>query len=294
MFSVFPPTKILTLAALSILTFATLTDAPSSRASTLYSQGFEADNAGWDVWGGTNDATRVISGTNGVNSKSGNFHAQATTGNSEVDGNGSAATNWGGYRSSFGGGFTSSIDIYLDVGAISSNDTRFDWDMAVNDSSGNFRRDFVFNVGGYNDATSNYFVISASNNAGRGSSYPKNPDHGPVTVAATGWYTFQNTFYDNGGVLADDMKLLDASGTALGAWTRSDPNDLIATQGGNRYGWFDLQEFPFLAIDNALLVSADAPAAAPLPLTAYAGLALLGGLALYRARFGGRKVLAAD
>ena len=49
----------------------------------------------------------------------------------------------------------------------------------------------------------------------------------------------------------------------LHSWTRSDATDVIgSTVGGNRYGFFAAQEFPFLAFDNTRLhVSAPAPAA---------------------------------
>ena len=75
------------------------------------------------------------------------------------------------------------MSVYLNVGGGFANDTRFDWDSALNDASGNFRRDFVFNAGYYNDSdatgTGPRFVISASNNAGRGSAFPKNPGRDP-------------------------------------------------------------------------------------------------------------------
>ena len=111
--------------------------------------GFEVDNSGWNVFGGTNDATRVASGTNGVTSASGSFHAEATGPNNGQTDDGSAATNWGAYSSTFGGGYKTTLDIYLKFGT--ANDTRFDWDSAINDSSGAHLRDYVFNGGYYND-----------------------------------------------------------------------------------------------------------------------------------------------
>src|SRR6185503_14086529 len=100
------------------------------------------------------------------------------------------------------------------------------------------------------------FVISASNNAGRGSSFPKNPGRSPYTVYAEGWYTFEHRFRDNGaGVLAVDLTLKNSVGVPLMMWTLSDPTDLIGTTvGGNRYGWFPTDEFPYLAFDNSALI----------------------------------------
>ena len=38
-------------------------------------------------------------------------------------------------------------------------------------------------------------------------------------------------------------------------WTLSDPSDVIgSTVGGNRYGWFATDEFPFLAFDTSALI----------------------------------------
>lgn len=221
--------------------------------SNQYFQGFETDN----TWGDPpTNPTRVASGTNGVTSKTGGFHAEAVAGN---------FTRWGGYSSTFpASGYTTSIDIYLDVNGAYSNDTRFDYTSAINQPDGNHRRDFIFNAGFYNDGvapgTGNRFVVGASNNSGQP---PKNPGGDPFVVTSSGWYTFQHRFYNNGfGVLAVQMNLLDASGNVLKTWTRSNASDIIGTTvGGNRYGWFPIMDFPYLAIDNSVRANViqDAP-----------------------------------
>jgi hypothetical protein len=44
----------------------------------------------------------------------------------------------------------------------------------------------------------------------------------------------------------------DAAGAVIHNWILSDPTDIInTTVGANRYGWFMLQEFSPLAIDNS-------------------------------------------
>jgi hypothetical protein len=139
---------------------------------------------------------------------------------------------------------------------VAAPDTRFDFSSAVGTPANEHRRNFVFNPGFYNDTdatgTGNRFVISASNNAGRSGAYPKNPDRAPFAITASGWYTFDHRLYDiGGGVLAVELRILDASNHVLKTWTLSDPRNVIGeTVGGNQYGWFALQEFPFLAIDN--------------------------------------------
>src|SRR5689334_16384467 len=68
-----------------------------------YFQSFEFDTAGWV------GATRVMTGAHGVPSKIGAYHAEDAT----PDG---AFTRWGGYSQTFPpGGYTTSIDIYLDI-----------------------------------------------------------------------------------------------------------------------------------------------------------------------------------
>jgi hypothetical protein len=229
--------------------------AAGTLALAAFFQGFETDTAGWF------GAVRVSTGTNLVPSKAGAFHAQDDDG---------AFTRWGGYSKTFPmGGYTTSVDIYLDISAPYGsllnvtpypNDTRFDWSSAIGTPNCGHRRDFVFNAGFYTDmdttGTGPRFVISASNNATRSGAFPKNPGRMPYTINVEGWYTFEHRFRDNGfGVLAVDLTIKNALGVPLMTWTLSDPSDVIgSTVGGNRYGWFVIDEFPFLAFDNSALV----------------------------------------
>jgi len=226
----------------------------SALAATYYFQGFETDTYDWS------GVTRVPSGTSGVTSAAGDFHAQ--TAFVAAPGTSPAFTQFGGYETTFPtGGYTTSVDVYLNVSAGAANDTRFDWSSAINNPSGNHRRDFVFNGGFYNDTdatgSGNRFVITASNNATRSGAFPKNPARDRLAITLTGWYTFEHHFENNGsGVLTVTMTISDADGAVLNTWTLSDPTDVIGTSvGGHRYGWFAIQEFPFLAIDNVSLLS---------------------------------------
>jgi hypothetical protein len=223
-------------------------------AATHYFQGFETDIYDWS------GVTRAASGTNGVPSAAGDFHAEAAF--TAAPGTSGAITHFGGYEPTFpAGGYTTSVDVYLNVGANDPNDTRFDWSSAINNATGSHRRDFVFNAGFYNDSDGTgsgpRFVISASNNANRSAAYPKNPGKDPFTITATGWYTFEHRFYNKGlGVLAADLRITTLSGAPLHTWNLSDATDVIgSTVGGHRYGWFVIQEFPVLAIDNVNLLS---------------------------------------
>lgn len=230
----------------------------SGIAFAAFFQSFETDTAGWT------GATRVTTGTHGVPSKTGIAHAE------DQNLNDLTFTFWGGDSKTFPpGGYTTSVDIYLDIsppymnGSIMpyTNDTRFDWSSAIGTPQCNHRRDFVFNAGFYTDTDATgigpRFVISASTNAGRANSDPKNPGRMPYTITVEGWYTFEHRFRDNGaGILAVDLTIKNAAGVPLMTWTLSDPSDVIGTTvGGNQYGWFVQNEFsPGLAFDTSMLL----------------------------------------
>jgi hypothetical protein len=236
---------LLSVAALFLAVVAPV-GAASAATPTPFFQGFETDTSGWF---GT--IARVPSGTNGIASASGDHHAEA----------GDAYTRFNGYTNEFpAGGYTTGVDVWLDPASGAANDTRFDWTVASSDTATppQHRRDFAFNAGYYDDSDATgsgpRFVISASNTTGRANSFPKNPGRDPFAVTDAGWYTLQHTFRDDGGILAVDLSILDAGGAVLHTWTLSDPSDTInGTVGGNRYGWFATNEFPFLAIDNSRL-----------------------------------------
>jgi len=230
--------------------------AGSSAALADYFNGFETDIAGWET------PTRVASGTDGIISHTGGFHATTAAASGDF-------TRWGGYNYGAGNAvptvfqeYRTSVDIYLNVEGGWANNTRFDFSSAINNSAGTHLSDFIFNGGFYNDATgpgagTDRFVISASYNSQPGSAYAKNPGFDPIVISATGWYTFEHHFYDNAGVLNVDMSIYDANGALVKTWTRV--SAAIAGVGGNRYGWFDFNEFSTLAFDNSKLEIATSP-----------------------------------
>jgi hypothetical protein len=88
-----------------------------------YFNGFEVDISGWDV--SSNNPVRVMSGTNEITASAGDWYAQTTTANAVP------FTRWGGYSSTFpSGGYSTLIDIYLDVNGGYADDTRFDFTSA--------------------------------------------------------------------------------------------------------------------------------------------------------------------
>src|SRR5688572_3554648 len=145
---------------------AALTFAAAGVGLGAYFQSFETDTFDWV------GAVRVPTTTHGVPSKVGAFHAE------DQNMNGLTYTFWGGESKTFPpGGYTTTVDIYLDTmapymnGTGYNNDTRFDWDSAIGTPQCGHRRDFVFNAGYYTDVqplvpgNQPGFIISASNNA---------------------------------------------------------------------------------------------------------------------------------
>jgi hypothetical protein len=254
--------------ALAVLVMAVLAvawaaaDAPPGP----YFNGFEQNTAGWFNNGGT--ITRKPSFysngggyADGIASASGSYHARlgidpspdtCASGGGPQPVYNAPYTNWGGYSSIFPpGGYQTRVDVYLDVSwAQTHPDRRFDWSSAINNTTGQHRRDFVFNAG----TEPNGFVISGSNNGTRCGAFPANPGRMPVHVIDSGWYTFEHSFAGvSGGPLTVTMRLINKTTAAtVGIWILTDPSDIIGgTVGGNRYGWFVQNEFDGLAIDNS-------------------------------------------
>jgi hypothetical protein len=245
---------------LILLLAPTLSFVIANTVSANFFQGFETDNSGWNAFGGQYDATRVPTGTHGITSHTGSLHAEAPGPYQLCDTGGSAATNWGGYSRPFPiAGYTTDVWVYLNMAATTVNDTRFDWiASSINMPDCDFRRDFAFNFGWYNDAdftgSGPRFVVSGNTNTGRCNSYPKNPGMDPFTITTTGWYKLEGQFNNNGGVLTVTLRVFNSANTLLHTWIRSDSTDIIGTTvGGNRYGWFSSNEFSFLAFDDSSL-----------------------------------------
>jgi hypothetical protein len=243
----------------------------TASAGEVFNQGFETDTAGMSAGGGSYGAwTRVASGTGGVTSASGSFHAIATQ------------TTYGGYhffdgaRSSWNGGYTASIDVYLDTGMASGEG--FDYSVASNNSSGSHLRDFIFHVA--KDTSTGQLLVGGSNNSNFNPREDLDTLSNHYAVASSGWYTLEHVFRDAGdGTLAVDLNLRDALGTLLFTETRNDGSDVLTVNvGGNRYGWFtNIDVANGIHVDNVTLN------VVPLPPAAWAGLGLLGTLAGVRA-----------
>lgn len=202
---------------------------------------------------------RVPSGTGGILSRSGSAHGLINSTSLPAFPNdfSGAFSRLGGYSNSFGGGYTASLSVYIDLNDPAVLANTYGWDLSTASSDQavlpGHVRDFVFHTASNG---SGQVLVGASNN----SSFTRRNDLGSINhyvISQSGWYTFEWVFRDNAGALAVDLNLRNDSGVGLWTETRSDPSDLISSiVGGNRYMWFTFLEVDTLAIDDTSVESA--------------------------------------
>ena len=236
-----------------------------SAAVPGFNQGFESNNAGWNDFGGLNDAVRVPSGTNGVPSASGSFHAESNT----TDG---AAGKLGGYGCCFPpAGFTVSVDVYLDFALADGADRRFNYTVALNGLTCAHLSDFVVSLG-TRPGFPGEWIASASQNC---PGWPSNPGRNPQSITTgTGWYTLKYIFKNEGGLLDVDVEIKNSSAVTVAYFdvsTDYNPGSglvpiPIAIVSGHRYAWFCAPEpgpgyvaLPFIAFDNSSVSPDECP-----------------------------------
>ena len=137
-------------------------------------------------------------------------------------------------RDTFEGEYVTEVEVYLDTEWAANNG--FDYSVASNGSDGDGQRDFIFHVSNADGD----LRVGASNNSSTNNFSPKTGLDPDDTIDVTGWYTLQHRFYDNGGLLAVDMRVFDPNGDVVFETTLgNNPADTIPGEvGGNRYGWF--------------------------------------------------------
>lgn len=234
----------------------------TDNCQTLYSEGFEGPGWAVDTWAGWNGAdssiSAVSSGTDSIASASGAFHAVIDSSGAQQTG---AFTRLGGFMRAFCNGFTTSVDVYIDLNnpSVAAATYGFDLTSEINNQSGAKLRDFVFHVAADDNTAPGHVLIAADNTAGAAKRNDlETGNH--FEIAASGWYRFQWVFRDASGVLSADLNLLDSGGTPLWSATLSDPSDLIASAvGGNGALRLSYLAVDKLAIDNTLM-SQPAPA----------------------------------
>lgn len=218
----------------------TLTIEGTNDAPVLgFFQNFANDGRGFTTGGGYGDSVFV----SGADATGDGFFVLLSE-------NGSGPfTRFGGYSSEFVNGAQAEVKVYLDV--TWATDAGFQYTVAANGTDGAHQRDFGFQV----RAAGGVIQVGASNGSGQTPITSDIP--GAITVSESGWYTLRHVFRDVDGVLAVDMILVDADGTATLVRTLSAPQDTIGVDGqvgGNRYGWFtDISVPGGLRVDSLAL-----------------------------------------
>jgi hypothetical protein len=207
-----------------------------------FSQGFEVNTDGWDdSYGGA--VTRAPSGTDGVQSFEGAYHATIPIGADS-----GPVTRWGGFRATFPAlGYETRIAVFVATDLADGADKRLAFSSAIDRPDGQHRRDFIFHLG-TKPGAEGVWCASVSNNA---PGEPCSAIRQPVEITQSGWYQLVSHFRANPtNVLEVEMQVLDHAGTLVGSWILSEPTDIIGeTVGGNRYGWFAYNAFDALPID---------------------------------------------
>jgi hypothetical protein len=155
--------------------------APSMIGDAFFN-GFETDTSGWFDYVGS--ITRVPSGTNGVSSAEGNWHAEVVVGPS--NGNG-VFTRFGGYSSVFPtGGFSQIVDVYIDP-AMGNIGEGWALDNALNGNDNVWEE--AGGVGAAKATDGNWWLVADGDGAGY-----LGPNTGGVglMISVAGWYTVQS------------------------------------------------------------------------------------------------------
>lgn len=253
-----------------------------ANAELGYFNGFEGGSAA-GLLSYQSDVTAVASGTGGITSSDGSYHAvikdPATLPSGYYSG---AFDTFGANNASFGDGWSSSVDVYIDLldPAVAGGTYGFDYTIAINNAAGSHAQDNIFHVGALGDGS---LTLNASHNSDFAlNTYKQANGLGDMgTFAQSGWYTFEVAFSESAtpDAVDIDFSVYDEGGALFwSASTLSSPAQYtLSTAGGDRYGWFTYSTATELAVDNIAVIPEPA---------SIAMIGMMGGLGLFiRRRF---------
>ena len=180
-----------------------------AQATVFFEQGFETDTAGYfdantpapNDWFGS--VTRVASGTSGITSFAGSFHAIVEQSGNPGNETG-PFTRFDGYSSVFpAGGYSTSTAIFLDTGMELGEG--FDYSVASSGSDGNHQRDFIFHV--TKDSDTGSLLVGGSGNLMFTETRSSAADTIPGEVGGHryGWFTNVDV---TGGIAIDSVQVV--------------------------------------------------------------------------------------
>jgi hypothetical protein len=272
--------KTLTLAAVVV---AVLASAGPVLAGSHF-EGFETDIGDWQEY--SSQLTRVSSGTTGISSAAGNYHLELTDPIEPGEDYYSGAYSFlGGSSTSFGNGWSSSADVYIDVAdsRVATGGYGFDLSQAMYDTEGNHEQDNIFHVHSVDpegDGTYDIYLNASHNTNGiqtnlASAGQPYGSSEPARKFIDSGWYTFQFDFSpspDLSGDIEIDFSVIDESDNVFWHADWITEAYTITEAGGNGYMWFTFADTDRLAVDNVTMT------VVPLPAAAWAGMVLMGAM----------------
>jgi hypothetical protein len=180
-------------------------------------------------------------------------------------GSSGASTRFGGYSSVWPGGFSQSLDIYIDPSQGNIGDGWF-LDNALYSNTGSWLE--AGGVGAEKTAAGTWSLAADWD----GASYPG----GGIDVTTAGWYTIMSEWTEEGTKVGRNTYVYDSLGTEIYSATLQSGQQDIANAGGWGYGWVGRSTAPAgftLAIDNSSLTTVPEPGVATLFGLGIAGLA---------------------
>ena len=263
-----------------------LVGATIANAEIGYFNGFEGGSAA-GLLSYQSDVSVVASGTGGITSSDGLYHAVIKDPDTLPSGYFSGAFDtFGANNSSFGNGWSSSVDVYIDLqdSAVAAGTYGFDYTIAINNSAGTHAQDNIFHVGALDDGLGGYdLALNASHNTDFVlNTFKLQNGLGTMgTLTQSGWYTFEVAFSESAtpDAVDIDFSVYDEGGSLF--WTASNLSNpaqyTLSTAGGDRYGWFTYSAATELAVDNIAVIPEPA---------SIAMIGMMGGMGLFiRRRF---------
>jgi hypothetical protein len=162
-------------------------------------------------------------------------------------------TDWGNpdgnYETFPAGGFTASLDIYLDTAWAAANPGNFfEWDTSVLQSNGDFGQDYIFTA----ETGTDGFTVGTGTNTRSSVPSPS------VTIGTSGWYTFAAAFSVDPGsgdvevtlsiASVPDNVMVPGASWVIPVMFNGDVEP-PANVGGPLYGWFPNEDIAGLPID---------------------------------------------
>jgi len=207
--------------------------------STVWEQDFSAGTSDWyDYYGTINwdgDADQTATATGATPQPDGTYPIGPYTDFADYS------------PDAWPGNWVAELDVRLDPNWTVG--TGFDYSVASNsiktDGTTGFLRDFIFHVGVDEDGL---WVFGDNNSYHK---LYKSPDAENIPSSANQpeWFTLQQVFADDNGVLSVTMNVLDSEGTTVYSTTRSNAMDTMDHVAGPSYGWF-----PWLNVDGGVTI----------------------------------------